>query len=59
MDKPDLSEQHRHRCEVSYMLALPDHTARARYLALVAGARGAAVAERLRRDVWIRLQQCA
>lgn len=51
------SEALRHACEVRYVVGLPDHAARARYLARVAEYRGGAVAERLRHEAWIRLQQ--
>lgn len=51
------SEADRHRCEVLYVRGLPDHVARARYLAAVAQHRGEAVAERLRVDIWKALRE--
>lgn len=47
MADSEYNEQRRHGFEVAYVAALPDHAARARYLALVAAARGQAADERL------------
>lgn len=45
------SEEHRHACEVRYVLAMPSREERAAYLDALPRFRGKAAAERLRADV--------
>jgi hypothetical protein len=47
-----LDEALRHASEVRYVAALRGHAARTEYLRGVAGVRGAASAERLRKEAW-------
>lgn len=50
--KPDMSEERRHELEVAYVVGLPDHVARARYLTKVGEVRSEQAATKLRKDAW-------
>ena len=46
------TEEHRHACEVRYVANMDTNVQRAAYMRGVTKARGAAAADRLRRDAW-------
>lgn len=48
----DVSEEHRHLCEVRYVAGMSSDDARRKYLLAVAAARGKDASARLRIDVW-------
>lgn len=48
---PTYSEEHRHACEVRYVVSLPDKHKRRAHLDAVEKLRGKAAAQRLRDDV--------
>lgn len=54
---PEAVEQHRHECEVRWVVALPTNDRRAAYLAGVRERRGDVAGERLRRDAWALMKE--
>jgi len=50
-DQNPINEEHRHECEVCYVLAIESRAVRAAYLTAVEARRGKEAAQRLRDDV--------